>query len=286
MKSKAGFTLIEVLIAMVVSMIIMGGAYSVFMSQQKNTVTQTDISDIQQNLRAAMDFMARDIRMAGYAGTANGSLGDFGFVEVGFSDFSGNPSSGAMDQGFLQFSWDMDDSNSRIAGDGETVTYSLSNNTLVAPGSIALMRQRDSELVRQPLAGFIIALGLAFAYDADQDGELDQDAAGNVIWAVDTRNDGVWDNLDTNGDGQISAADLGGAAATGQIAGTATGVPLRPQDIRAVRIWLLGRSASPDNSYTDSNIYTVGPNVIQPNNNFRHRLLERTVLCRNMGLNL
>lgn len=284
MKSKAGFTLIEVLIAMAVTMIIMGGAYSVFMSQQKNTVTQTDISDIQQNLRAAMDFMARDIRMAGYSGTANGSLGDFGFVNVGFSDYSGNPDSGAMDQGFLQFSWDMDDSNTRTVG--ETVTYSLSNNSLVVPpGEIALMRGLDGA-VRQPMAGYIIAMGLAYAYDADQDGELDEDAAGNVIWAVDTRNDGIWDNLDTNGDGQISAADLGGAAASGQIAGTATGVPLRPQDIRAVRIWLLGRSESPDNNYTDSNIYTVGRDVIQPNNNFRHRLLERTVLCRNMGLNL
>ncbi len=285
MKSKAGFTLIEVLIALLVSMVILGGAYSVFMSQQKNTVTQTDISDIQQNLRAAMDFMARDIRMAGYAGTANGSLGDFGFVNVGFSDYSGNPDSGARDQGFLQFSWDMDDSNTRTGG--ETVTYSLSNNSAVVPaGEITLMREVDDGSNRQPMAGYVIAMGLAFAYDADQNGELDEDAAGNVIWAVDTLNDGIWDNLDVNGDGQISAADLGGAGGTGQIAGTSTGIPVRQQDIRAVRIWLLGRSEAPDNNYTDSNIYTVGRDVIQPNNNFRHRLLERTVLCRNMGLNL
>lgn len=283
MKSTAGFTLIEVLIAMVVSMIILGGAYSVFISQQKNTSAQINVSDIQQNLRAAMDFMVRDIRMAGYAGTDAGATGSFGITDVAFSDYSADPS--ANGSGYVSFSY-LDDSVAPAVA--TTVSYSLSNIgsdvSDVAPGSIALMRDIDG--VRRPMAGYIINLGLAFAYDADQDGELDQDAAGNVIWAVDTDNDGDWDRLDTNGDGQINAADLGGGATTGQIAGTGTGTPLRYQDIRAVRIWMLGRSPAPDNSYTDNKVYIVGRDVVQPNDNFRHRLLERTVLCRNMGLRL
>ena len=282
MKSKAGFTLIEVLVAMVVVMIVMAGAYSVFLSQQKNTTVQINVSDIQQNLRTAMDFMARDIRMAGFAGTENGSLGSFGFEDVSFSDYSANPD--ADGSGYLEFSWDMDEDGTLDAG--ETVSYSLFDDSVVAPGSIALMRELDDGGGRQPMAGYIIALGLAFAYDYDQDGELDEDASGNVIWAVDNDNDGDWDNLDTNGDGQITAADLGGGATSGRITGTATGTPLKYQDIRAVRIWMLGRSPAPDNTYTDDKIYTVGRDVIQPNDNYRHRLLERTILCRNMGLKL
>jgi len=281
-KSKAGFTLIEVLVAMVVVMIVMAGAYSVFLSQQKNTTVQINVSDIQQNLRTAMDFMARDIRMAGFAGTENGSLGSFGFEDVSFSDYSANPD--ADGSGYLEFSWDMDEDGTLDAG--ETVSYSLFDDSDVAPGSIALMRELDDGGGRQPMAGYIIALGLAFAYDYDQDGELDEDASGNVIWAVDNDNDGDWDNLDTNGDGQITAADLGGGATSGRITGTATGTPLKYQDIRAVRIWMLGRSPAPDNTYTDDKIYTVGRDVIQPNDNYRHRLLERTILCRNMGLKL
>lgn len=280
MKQKTGFTLVEVLIAMAVSMIILGGAYSVFMSQQRNTTVQINVGDIQQSLRAAMDFLVRDIRMAGYTGTNYGAIGNFGFIDVRFSDYSPSPT--ATGSGFLQFSWDMDDDGNLDAG--ETVTYSLSNSSTVAPGSIALMRELGSGAGRQPMAGYIIALGLAFAYDADQDGELDRDAFGNVIWAVDTGNNGDWDSLDSNGDGQISPADLSGGVSTGLIAGTNTGTPISYQDIRAVRIWLLGRSPAPDHTYIDNNVYTVGRDVIQPNDNYRHRLLERTVLCRNMGL--
>jgi type IV pilus assembly protein PilW len=277
MKSKAGFTLLELLIAITVSMIIMAGVYSVFLSQQKSTTAQINVSDIQQNLRAAMDFLARDIRMAGYPGTDRGNTAGFGFDDVRFRDLSG--SQDPAGNGFLQFSWDMDEDGTKDGG--ETVGYSLSDSSGIAP--IALMR--DTGGGAQPMAGYIIALGLAFAFDSDDgDLQLDEDAAGNVIWAVDTDNDGDWDNLDTNGDGEISAADLSGGATTGRIAGTDTGIAVRYGDIRAVRIWLLGRSQAPDNAYTDTNVYVVGRDVIQPNNNFRHRILERIVLCRNMGL--
>jgi len=284
MKSNAGFTLIEMLIALVVTMILMGGAYSVFMSQQKNTVVQTDVSDIQQTLRSTMDFLVRDIRMAGYPGPGWESVGNFGITEVGLSDYSGNPNSGARDQGFIRFSWDMNDNNTLNAG--ETVSYSLSDNEPnVAPGSVALMRQLDSWANRQPIAGYVTNIGFAFAIDIEGDlkNQLERTGNNNVIWALDTDNDGFWNNLDTNDDGRIDAADLGGAA-PGTIVGTATGIPVRPGDIRAVRIWLLGRSLAPDNTYLDGNVYVVGASVLQPNDNFRRRLLERTVLCRNMGL--
>jgi hypothetical protein len=47
---------------------------------------------------------------------------------------------------------------------------------------------------------------------------------------------------------------------------------------------MLAQSQAPDPNYTDSNTYVVGPHDVAPDNNFRHRMLERTVLCRNMGL--
>jgi prepilin-type N-terminal cleavage/methylation domain-containing protein len=266
MKSNAGFTLVEMLIALVVTMIIMGGAYSVFMSQQKNTVVQTDVSDIQQTLRAAMDFMVRDIRMTGYPGPDRDPDINPGFIAVG--------------EDFLQFSLDMNDDGILDPLGAETVTYALDNNQpAVAPGSTALMRNG------QPMAGYVTNIGFAFAIDYNQDGELDRGTEfgnQNVLWVVDTGIDGFWRNLDTNDDGQINAADGGGGP--GKIGGSITNIPVRLGDIRAVRIWLLGRSLSPDNSYTDNNLYVVGSTVLQPNDNFRRRLLERTVLCRNMGL--
>lgn len=65
MRSDKGFTLIELLVAMAISGIVMAGVYSVYYSQQKSYMAQEQVAVMQQNLRAAMLFMGREIRMAG-----------------------------------------------------------------------------------------------------------------------------------------------------------------------------------------------------------------------------
>ena len=260
--NKAGFTLVEVLIAMFITLVIMGGAYSVFNSQQKNTVIQTNVSDAQQTLGAALDFMSRDIRMAGFDPKFSGK---FGIEDVKFKDYDNQDAANGTSA--VTFSWDQNENGT--AETGETVSYSLSNNSTAAPGSIALMYGTPG---RQPLAGFITNLGLAYAIDADGDGELDK-VGGQTMWAIDADNDNDWDSLTVD-----------------QAAGTAvvaeTGIPVNKKDIRAVRIWLLSQSEAPDPNFTDTNTYVIGREVVQPNNNFRHRMAERIVLCRNMGLSL
>jgi len=141
MNNNFGFTLIEVLIAMVVSLIIMAGAYTFFNTQQRQTVIQTNVSDAQQTLRAAMDFMSRDVRMAGYDpdGTSN-------FTVDSIADVNGMSA--------ITFSWDNPDGPTTRAYDLSTL-----NGSVVAPNSRALRLNGD------PLAGYIIALGLAYAYD-------------------------------------------------------------------------------------------------------------------------
>jgi len=53
------------MVAMFVAGIVMAGVYSAYYSQQKSFVVQDELAEMQQNLRAAMFFMAREIRMAG-----------------------------------------------------------------------------------------------------------------------------------------------------------------------------------------------------------------------------
>lgn len=62
----AGFSLVELLIAMVVGLVVLGAIYSVFTIQNKTFINQEQIVEMQQNVRAAMDMMSREIRMAGY----------------------------------------------------------------------------------------------------------------------------------------------------------------------------------------------------------------------------
>ena len=255
MKSSAGFTLIEVLIAMLVSLVIMGGAYTFFNTQQRQTTIQTNVSDAQQTLRAAMDFVARDIRMAGYDPD---NTGNFGITDIRL-DANGIST--------ITFTWDEND-DGNLDGN-ETFSYSIADMPIGDPdGTIDLARAVGGG-GRQLLAANITTLGFAYAYDANDDGKLDFDAADEIIWSVD--NNGTWDSLTVD-------------QSTGTATLVATGTNIDERTIRAVRIWMLAQSQAPDPNYTDTKTYVVGPHVVTPNNNFRHRLLERTVLCRNLGL--
>jgi prepilin-type N-terminal cleavage/methylation domain-containing protein len=59
-----GFTLIELLIAMTVGLVVIGAAYQSFVTQQKTYRVQREVTEMLQNARAAVDFMARELRMA------------------------------------------------------------------------------------------------------------------------------------------------------------------------------------------------------------------------------
>jgi prepilin-type N-terminal cleavage/methylation domain-containing protein len=65
-RNRYGFTLIELMIAMVIGLIVMVVIYSMYRSHQRAQVTQQLVVDMQQNGRAAVALMTREIRMAGY----------------------------------------------------------------------------------------------------------------------------------------------------------------------------------------------------------------------------
>jgi type IV pilus assembly protein PilW len=75
-QGAAGFTLVELLIAVAISGIVMGGIYSVYLSQQTSYTAQAQATAMEQNVRAAVYFMQRDISMAGCdpSGTAHAGI--------------------------------------------------------------------------------------------------------------------------------------------------------------------------------------------------------------------
>ena len=64
--NKKGFTLVELLVAMAISGIVAGAIFTAFLSQQKSYLIQDQVTEMQQNLRAGMDLVVREIRMAAY----------------------------------------------------------------------------------------------------------------------------------------------------------------------------------------------------------------------------
>jgi len=64
--SGSGFTTVELLAAILIAGVIIAGLYSVFLSQQVAFSAQEQITEMVQNVRAAMDLMTREVRLAGY----------------------------------------------------------------------------------------------------------------------------------------------------------------------------------------------------------------------------
>jgi prepilin peptidase dependent protein B len=61
-----GLTLIELMIGLLVGAIVVAGAITVFSGSVKNSTDNINLTRLNQDLRAMMDMMERDIRRAGY----------------------------------------------------------------------------------------------------------------------------------------------------------------------------------------------------------------------------
>jgi type IV pilus assembly protein PilW len=66
-----GFTLVELMVAMTIGLIILAGVAQIFTSSRTTYVVQEGLARVQENGRFAMEFIAQDLRMAGYAGCVN-----------------------------------------------------------------------------------------------------------------------------------------------------------------------------------------------------------------------
>lgn len=169
-----GFTLTELLVALAISGVVMAGIYSSFYSQQKSYVAQEQVVSMQQNLRAAMYYMQREIRMAGCDPTGNAGAAimianvaelQFTIDENGDGDFT-NPSPPPTN-----------DSN-------EQIRYALTNDANrdgIADGSPCNLGRETWGGGLQTVAENIDALNFVYLGEA---GVLDDDGNGNVVASI------------------------------------------------------------------------------------------------------
>lgn len=72
-KGQHGLTLIEVMIAITISLILLAGVMQIFTGSRQTYRVQDNMARLQENGRFAIDFLAKDLRMAGYTGCASKS---------------------------------------------------------------------------------------------------------------------------------------------------------------------------------------------------------------------
>lgn len=66
--TQQGLSLVEVMVAMTIGLILMAGVVQVFISSKSSSRLNASIGQLQEDGRFALNFLNRDIRMAGYAG--------------------------------------------------------------------------------------------------------------------------------------------------------------------------------------------------------------------------
>ena len=270
-----GVTLIELLVAMAAGTILMAAIYGAYQGQQKAFVNQQLMVDMQQNVRAAMLLMTREIRMTGYDPAAADGIDNDGLNGIDDPAESSGATVLKAGKDWIQFSADLT-GDSDVLDAGEDITYQISG-----PDLVRIDPHDATGGTPQIVAYDIEAVGFAYAYDENTDGQLDTfDGTPNtpVIWAIrknpsDTK---LGNYLDTDQNGVIDEADA--------VGGANLPIQIGYDKIKAVRIWLLGRTRQPVRGYRDNRTYRVGWQNITTNDNYRRFLLTATVHCRNQGI--
>lgn len=92
--NNKAFTLLELLLALAIFAIVVTAIYGTYLSQQKAYIVQDQIAGIQQNLRAAMFIMSREIKLAGYSQNPMIDTEELGIERFGDQNGSGEAYTG------------------------------------------------------------------------------------------------------------------------------------------------------------------------------------------------
>ena len=278
-----GFTLVELLFALLVALIGIAAVCSAFIVQQRIFGNQRLEMRAQQNLRGAILILEQELRMVGYDPE---DCGGFGVVDVRRYDLVHYNECNPDGQPVLFYTYDVDedgrldiDKNQR---NKEHAKFRISDTH--NDGHVCLTW--DNGAGRSPLAENIQALGFAFAIDRDGDGKCDTwPGAADLIWAVDGDNDNLLDaDIDTNGDGAIDEKDDKNGD---HRIDAADGRPLNPQvplrRIKAIRVWVLAVTSRRLHGERDHQKHIVGDRILTPADDGKKRYVQQMqVQCRNL----
>jgi type IV pilus assembly protein PilW len=247
LRKRSGFTLVEILVALVLAGLVSAAVYNVYISQNKSYAVQDRVAEMQQNLRAAMYMMIREIRMAGYdpSGASN-----VGFVTA---LASGDPDKD-------------DDAKKATTTDDEYTTDPRTR----AIDRVAFTIDDDGDGTIEDINEDKVEERVA--YRLLEDGRLQRLSAGASIWQTLAEDIDALDFVYLDEGGSVLNLSVDDPASIRSVQITLVArVDFRDQDYTNNTVYgnqqdvtILDMSASPDN--------------------FRRRRLTTQVRCRNLGL--
>jgi len=154
--NKKGITLIELLVALIISAAVIAGIYRVFVAQTRAYTVQEQVVEVQQGTRSAMEILLRDLRMAGFDSDDGGSK-----ISIANPVVAGDRS--------ITVSYEYDYTTQHI------ITYSLDAATKRLFRQLTTMKD-DGSSVASPqdvLLENVEALDFTYGVDTNEDGALD-----------------------------------------------------------------------------------------------------------------
>jgi prepilin-type N-terminal cleavage/methylation domain-containing protein len=117
--NSSGHTLVELMIAMGIAAILITAIFQIYQLRQKSHSKQQLAVEMQQNLRAAVSLIKREIRMAGYDPAANDGENSDGDPAIDNDEESAGTGIHTAGRQMIQITFDLDgdidiDSNERV----------------------------------------------------------------------------------------------------------------------------------------------------------------------------
>jgi len=156
-----GFTLVEIMVAITLSLILMAGVVQIYLSSKESFRVQNELAQIQENQRIAVQFLQHDIRQAGYV--------PFGAViipqAISVTD-GGTNADGEANSDSITISYTANkDCLGQDAPDGIAVnTYSINNDRLMCTGNGDL---NNPQPIADGVSNMQILLGVDTIFDND-----------------------------------------------------------------------------------------------------------------------
>lgn len=272
----AGFTIIELMISIAIFGIVLTGVSSVYQAQIRSHYTQQQIMDMQQNIRAALYLMEREIKMAGLnpSGAANIGITLADAHTLSFNmDFTGGLNDGKDNDG------------DGITDEGANGKDDNDDNPDDSPeGPLDWVDEPDEA---EWYDGDVNDPNEQVVYILSNDG----DANGRNDGLPTEADDGVTCNLWRNG--ELLALNID---ALNFVYLDQNGVPIAMpvadlSAIRSVQVSIVARSGDKPSMFTfgyvDAQSYQnqQGDQILPPQNDlFRRMSMTMEAKCRNMGL--
>jgi len=186
MNKQSGISLIEFMIALLIGLFLLGGILQMFSASQQTYRIQSNLARLQENGRFALDFLAHDIRTAGYWGCMTSSTGDISGIDGVIDSITiqgafvliptgmcGNPVNSANSCGAVNCYTDL----------SSTITYTISTPAAsVASPNPNITLYRNTNNVANPLIEGIQNMQILYGVDSDGDGAANYFVAANPAW--------------------------------------------------------------------------------------------------------